>query len=86
MKLTIPSCLKCHSENISEIFYGYPGDMELYLKLVADQKIHPGGCTINTDSTKWHCNNCGTQWGQLSDPDDSFDYDQGSNLDEVYDK
>ncbi len=83
--MTTTNCLNCNSENVSEIFYGYPGDMELYLKLVADKKIHPGGCTINADSPKWHCNKCGDQWGQISNCDDSTAYDPGFNFDKVHD-
>lgn len=83
--MSTPTCLKCHSEKISEIFYGLPGDMELYLRLVEDQKIHPGGCTIDMDSARWHCNNCGNEWGKYSEDTNSFDYDQKFNLDEVHD-
>lgn len=84
-------CPKCKSENTCEIFYGYPGDEEEYLKLVAEKKIYPGGCCIYDDSPAWYCNNCENTWGKYKDVQDnsentdSFDYDQGFNLDEVYD-
>ena len=81
------TCPKCKSENTCEISYGYPGDEEEYLKLVAEKKIYPGGCVISHDSPLWYCNDCENKWGQLdSDKTDSFDYDQGFNLEEVYDQ
>lgn len=77
---------KCKSENTCEISYGYPGDKEEYLKLVAEKKIYLGGCVIEDDSPLWYCNNCENKWGKLdSNKTDSFDYDQGFNLKEVYD-
>ena len=82
-KLKITSCPKCKSENICKISYGYPGDEEEYLKLVAEKKIYPGGYIIDGDSPVWYCNSCENKWGNSNDVD-SFDYDQGFNLDEVY--
>ena len=80
-----PSCPKCNNDNTCDIIYGYPGDEEEYLKLVAEKKIYPGGCCIEDDSPTWYCNNCGNMWGGYSENIDSFDYDQGFNLNEVYD-
>ena len=84
-KLKTISCPNCKSENTCKISYGYPGDEEEYLKLVAEKKIHSGGYCIEGDSPAWYCNNCENKWGKYSDNEDSFDYDQGFNLDEVYD-
>ena len=42
-------CPKCNSTNTCEISYGYPGDEEEYLRLVAEKKIYPGGCCIDDD-------------------------------------
>ncbi len=78
------SCPKCDSIDTCQISYGYPGDEEEYLKLVAEKKIYPGGCVIEDDSPVWYCNHCENKWGRYSDEIDSFDYDQGFNLDEVY--
>ena len=82
--MKIPICPKCQSANTCEISYGYPGDIEEYLKLVAEKKIYPGGYVTEDDSPVWYCNNCENKWGSHSDID-SFDFDQGFNLDEVYD-
>lgn len=83
-----PSCPKCASKDTCPIFYGYPSDEEEYLQLVAEKKIHPGGCCIDSDSARFHCNNCEFQWGKYRNPDevDSFDYDQGFNIKEVFDQ
>jgi hypothetical protein len=83
--LKIPSCIKCQSTNTCEISYGYPADEEEYMKLVAEKKIYPGGCSIESDSPKWYCNNCANRGGKYSKDTDSFDYEQGFDLDEVYD-
>lgn len=82
----ISNCPKCNSANICEISYGYPGDEEEFLQLVAEKKIFPGGCCIEPDSPTWHCNQCEFQWSIYNDDVDSFDYDQGFNLNEVYDQ
>ena len=85
-KSKTPSCPNCKSENTCEISYGYPADIEEYLKLVAEKKIYPGGCVSEDNSPVWYCNNCENKWGNLNSENiDSFDYDQGFNLDEVYD-
>lgn len=87
MNVSNPTCPKCNSANTCEISYGYPADEEEYLKLVAEKKIYPGGCCIDYDSPAWYCNDCENKWGKLnSDKTDSFDFDQGFNLEEVYDQ
>jgi len=40
-------CPSCKSVDTCEITYEYPGDVEEYLKLVAEKKIHPGEGTRN---------------------------------------
>ena len=86
MNVSNPTCPKCYSVNTCVISYGYPADEEEYLKLVAEKKIYPGGCCIEDDSPAWYCNDCENKWGNLnSDKTDSFDYDQGFNIEEVYD-
>ena len=82
--MKIQTCPKCNSANTCKINYGYPADEEEYLKQVAEKKIYPGGSVAENDSPLWYCNNCGNKWGQYSDGIDSFDYDQGFGLDEVY--
>lgn len=81
-------CPKCNSKNTCKIVYGYPLYEEEFLKLVAEKKIHPGGCIVSEDNPMWYCNNCENKWDHYKNPkdNDSFDYDKGFNLDEVSDQ
>lgn len=83
-------CPNCHSSNIAEILWGLPVDMKAIEKEIKDEKIVLGGCLISGHDPKWQCNKCQTQWGDAEHNDedkiDSFDYDQGFNLGEVYDQ
>ena len=62
-----PSCPNCKSSNTCPIFWGYPGDIEEYLRLVNEEKISPGGCLVSDDDPVWHCNNCLNEWGKRSE-------------------
>jgi len=88
MTKVYPKCPYCQSNHTCEIVYGYPLDIEEFQKLVSENKIYPGGCCHDKSSPVWHCNNCQNDWGDEKDLEkiDSFDYDQGYNLDEVYDQ
>ena len=88
MSEPIPNCPSCKSTHTCEIIYGYPSEIEEYLKLVSEKKISPGGCVSNENSPLWHCNNCQYDWGKYEGKGktESFDFDQGYNLDEVYDQ
>ena len=85
---SIPNCPSCGSSYTCEIVYGYPSDIEEYLKLVSKREICPGGCIHNENSPTWHCNDCQFHWGKynISNKTNSFDFDQGFNLDGVYDQ
>jgi len=77
-------CPDCKGHNICEILYG---NAEKYQKLFPEKNIHPGGWEVSNNSPSWYCNDCENKWGQLvPDKTDSFDFDQGFNLDEVYDQ
>lgn len=58
-----PSCPECGSGDVAYIMYGYPLPEEYYStafrQRLADGEIVFGGCVIDPDSPKWHCNNCG---------------------------
>ena len=62
-----PACPECKSNKVSWIFWGYPGDMDWYLKAIDDKEIVPGGCCISDDDPEWECNECGNQWGKRKD-------------------
>ena len=53
-------CPNCKSKNVVPIMYGYPG-----LGAVQDSdegKVHLGGCIVDIDNPKWHCNDCEHDW------------------------
>lgn len=60
-----PVCPKCKSEKIALIFYGYPANMDEYLKDVEDGILVPGGCCVGDDDPKWFCNVCRTEFGNF---------------------
>ena len=56
------SCPKCHSKNVVPIVYGYP--TEETIELIDQGKIVHGGDVIRAGlSPKWHCMDCGNEWG-----------------------
>jgi len=82
------NCPNCNSINFAEIFWGYPGDMKEIQDALDKKEIILGGCIVTDQDPKWECNDCNHRWGHRDEDDkiDSFDYDQGYNLDEVYDQ
>lgn len=53
-----PSCPECKSKNVAFIFWGYPGDIDWYLKAAEEKKIVFGGCCISENNPTWQCTNC----------------------------
>ncbi len=64
MNETKPTCPNCNSKNIACIFWGYPGDMNGYLKGIESKEIVPGGCMVDDHDPKWECNKCNHRWGE----------------------
>jgi len=64
---SVPICAECNSRNVALIFWGYPGDMEWYLKAIAEKEIVAGGCVISDHDPKWQCTDCHHRWGQRDD-------------------
>ena len=62
-----PVCPECNSKNVAWIFWGYPGDMDWYLKGIESKEIVPGGCIVTDHDPKWECNSCNHQWGERED-------------------
>ena len=79
------NCPKCNSSSIARILWGYPADMDSLKEALEKKEIVLGGCVVSDNDPKWECNNCNHRWNENSDKIDSFDFDQGFNLDEVYD-
>ncbi len=59
-----PTCPECKSKNVAWIFYGYPGDMDWYLKAIDDKEIVGGGCVVTDHDPKWKCTDCYHRWGE----------------------
>jgi ribosomal protein L37AE/L43A len=55
-----PPCPKCGSTNVVPICYGFPTPEAL--KEQKQGKIVLGGCCIDRDIPKWHCNDCEHEW------------------------
>ncbi len=83
-------CPSCSKEWIAEIIWGYPADMESLEEELERKDIVLGGCLVTNHDPKWECNNCHHRWGDSEhnelDKTDSFDYDLGFNIEEVYDQ
>jgi|APSaa5957512535_1039671.scaffolds.fasta_scaffold23260_3 hypothetical protein len=84
------SCPKCKKTWIAEILWGYPADMDVIEEELEKKEMVLGGCLITDNDPQWECNSCHHKWGDAehNEPDktDSFDYDQGFNVEEVYDQ
>lgn len=84
-----PECPLCNSKDVARIFWGYPADSEKFYKNVKEKKIVLGGCIVTDNDPELECNVCNHRWGEREDNDNnnnSFDYDQGFNIEEVYDQ
>jgi len=81
------NCPNCKSEKIALILWGYQDINQEMEKSVKNKEIVLGGCIVTDHDPKWECTACNHRWGERDDDAiDSFDYDQGYNLDEVYDQ
>ena len=83
-------CPKCGKTWIAEILWGYPENTELFEESLEKKEVTLGGCYITDHDPKWECNTCHKKWGDAEHNDESktnsFDFEQGFNLDEVYDQ
>ena len=66
-KLVKPTCPQCKSKNIARIFWGYPADMDEYLKGIESGELATGGCCVSGNDPKWECNDCANRWGHRKD-------------------
>ena len=57
---TTSKCPKCDSRNIVPIMFGYPGPGPVEDSVKG--KVHLGGCIVDIDNPKWHCNDCERDW------------------------
>lgn len=55
-------CPSCEGNSIAMILYGLPYFESIKPELESG-KVSLGGCTISSNSPKWHCNECKAEWG-----------------------
>jgi len=67
---TKPVCPECNKNNVALIFWGYPGDMDWYVKAIQEKEIVGGGCLVSENDPKWECTNCYWQWGTREEDDE----------------
>jgi hypothetical protein len=62
-------CPECKSTDVGEFFYGYyhPGTNDSTDKAVEEGRLIPGGCMVNSNSSKYRCNSCSYEWGNYVD-------------------
>jgi len=83
------NCPACDKTWVAEILWGYPKDADSMVDALEKKEVVLGGCVISGHDPRWECNNCQHRWGDaehnFESDSDSFDFDKGFNLDEVYD-
>ncbi len=83
-------CPNCNKGWIARILWGYPEDTESLEEALEKKEIILGGCLVTDHDPKLECNDCNHRWGYADHNDenntDSFDYDKGFNIKEVYDQ
>jgi len=67
---TKPVCPECNKNNVALIFWGYPGDMDWYVKAIQEKEIVGGGCLVSENDPKWECTDCYWQWGTREEDDE----------------
>ena len=58
-------CPSCNSKNVARFLYGIQEFSGKLIKEKEEGKIILAGCHISDDSPKYHCNDCGKEWGKL---------------------
>ncbi len=61
------TCPECKSNSVAWIFWGYPDDIDWYVKAIDEKEIVGGGCLVTDHDPKWECNDCHYTWGERED-------------------
>jgi len=64
--LNKPTCPKCKSNNVAQIFWGY-ANIESMEESLEKKEIVLGGCMVTDNDPEWECNDCGNRWGHRDD-------------------
>ena len=62
-----PTCPRCGSTDVASILWGYPAFGEQLERDLDEDRVVLGGCILEDDSPKWHCNNCKKEFGHYND-------------------
>jgi hypothetical protein len=57
------SCPGCRSKRVATIFWGLPANMSQLEKDIESGRVVLGGCEVSDGDPKWHCVQCGHEWG-----------------------
>ena len=57
------SCPVCGSNNIARYLYGMPAMDEKLERDIEDNKVICAGCCVSPDDPRYHCNDCGKDFG-----------------------
>ena len=60
-------CPKCGSTSIAEVEYGLMEPSHELSESLRKKEIVLGGCVIEDNSPRWHCNSCEHQYGVISE-------------------
>lgn len=62
-KIKTPKCPACGSAKVVVIVYGLP--LPKAFEMEEKGLVKLGGCCIDDDSPRWHCNDCQHDWGKM---------------------
>jgi transposase len=68
--IRMTECPRCGKSSIAVIFWGYPADVDEYLKAIDDKEIVAGGCLVSNNDPKWECTDCYCRWGIRDEDED----------------
>lgn len=63
----VMKCPKCGSKNVAKIQYGMPIFSEKLKSEIESRKVFLGGCCVTGTDPKYHCNDCGKEFGTPPD-------------------
>lgn len=61
----VVTCPECGVEHVAVILWGMPAFTEDLQRQIDDGSVYLGGCCVSSKSPKYHCNNCGAEFGEI---------------------
>lgn len=62
------TCPECGSNDVAEILWGMPAFDDNLREMLDSGRVYLGGCCITPESAEYHCNACGSEFGQIELP------------------